>query len=247
MWKYTCSFLWAPGLPPCRLFCLRCISSRCALVMCEMTLFTVYDCTRLRWRFWRTRMMLLLFVRHVRLHMSVEIAAGCFRGDPLAPGFQLGIPLQNHVNSHRIGLALRWNTRRLPESGVTINICRYLRQPAYATSSWWPIYRMFGKASTVHGWTSKIFTAFLQSSFGYVPANRCGVTIVKAGGLSLTHFFVPKFASRFFFLRDQCDHFLRSVVQSWRNICVISLCSLMWMSHRGLLAFWTRNWRFVDF
>ncbi|CAN7978640.1 unnamed protein product [Ixodes persulcatus] len=143
----------------------------------------------------------------------------------------LGVPLQHHKNSKRYwtdcAVRLRNSTTKWARSELSV-FARATVCNMFLVSKLCYVLQVLQCARVNIQAFHRIFSLFIWSS-GSEPMRRDNLfRSVKLGGVGLTHLFISQIASRFLFLRDQEDPFLRTVLQcklaSFVPTFVVSSC-----------------------
>lgn len=105
---------------------------------------------------------------------------------------------------------------------------------------------MLRKSSSVRRWTCKSYIVF-SAKFVWlgdrVTMRRDNLfRNVRDVGLGLMNLFLTRLVFPVFLFTGQVAPLFcnMSYRESWRDICLISLCPLIWISHRGLLVFFKK-------
>lgn len=135
----------------------------------------------------------------------------------LTPSSYLGVPLQHYKRSNTHWSAVIDETRRTAQKWEGCAFSVFTRATIcnmFLIAEIWCVLQVISCSRINIQKLHRVFAVFIwQSSWERLSRDNLFCRVSK-GGLSLSHLWVKQIVSRFMFLRDQVDSFLRAVIQT---------------------------------
>lgn len=135
----------------------------------------------------------------------------------LTPSSYLGVPLQHYKRSNAHWSAVIDETRRTAQKWEGCAFSVFTRATicnVFLIAKIWYVLQVISCSRINIQKLHRVFAVFIwQSSWERLSRDNLFCRVSK-GGLSLSHLWVKQIVSRFMFLRDQVDPFLRTVIQT---------------------------------
>lgn len=133
------------------------------------------------------------------------------------PGKYLGVPLNNYLNADEYWSEENKRVKNATDKWGGHNFSMFARASVcnmFLIAKVFYVLQVMAMARTSVQKIHRVFATFIWGS-QWERTSRCNLFHkVKNGGLGLSHLFFKQLVSRFFFVRDQTDVFLRTVIQA---------------------------------
>lgn len=158
------------------------------------------------------------------------------------PARYLGVPLEHYRDTEPYWNDEKERVRTKTENWKGRDLSMFARATVcnlFLTAKIWYVLQFLSMSRINVQRLHRVFAVFIWGSTWERSARTNLFRSVRCGGLGLSHLFIRQIVSRFMFLRDQEDIFLRTVIQTrLRNLLpefVVSSSNVMCLSVRGYL------------